>query len=168
MNATLLLEALLWSVIWMLFVAVSVRVFPFTIEHDYPEEVRRVAKLQKPSPKQRWQGAAWGAVGLTILFGLLVIFAVTRFAGQIPSFWSVFAYLWVICMAWNLVDLILVDWLLICTLSVRCFVLPGTEQCEANKDYAFHFIGFLKGCVAMTIVALLFSGVSYGIIRCLM
>lgn len=67
-------------------------------------------------------------------------------------------------MTWNVVDLIVVDWLMICKLSVKLFVLPNTEKCNANKDYKFHFIGFLKGCVAMTVIALFFSAISYEII----
>lgn len=68
-------------------------------------------------------------------------------------------------MTWNVVDLVIVDWLFICLLRIKYFVLPRTEDCEGNKDYKFHFIGFLKGIVAMTIVAVLFSGISYFMIR---
>ena len=67
-------------------------------------------------------------------------------------------------MTWNVVDLVIVDWLFICLFRIKYLVLPGTEDCEGNKDYKFHFIGFLKGIVAMTIVAVLFSGISYFIL----
>ena len=67
-------------------------------------------------------------------------------------------------MTWNVVDLLVVDWMFICILRIKYFVLPGTEECEGNKDYKFHFTGFLKGFFAMSIVAVLFSGISYLIV----
>lgn len=159
-----MIEAILWSVIWTILVIIAVRVFPFTIEHDYPIEVRKVANVQHPTPKQKIQGILFGLVGFTIQFGLLILFAFIHFRDKELSFWSLFKYLWFICMTWNVVDLIVVDWLMICKLSVKLFVLPNTEKCNANKDYKFHFIGFLKGCVATTVIALFFSAISYGII----
>lgn len=48
-----MIEAILWSVIWTILVIIAVRVFPFTIEHDYPIEVRKVANVQHPIPKQK-------------------------------------------------------------------------------------------------------------------
>ena len=50
-----MIEAILWSVIWTILVIIAVRVFPFTIEHDYPIEVRKVANVQHPTPKQKIQ-----------------------------------------------------------------------------------------------------------------
>ena len=70
-----MIEAILWSVIWTILVIIAVRVFPFTIEHDYPIEVRKVANVQHPTPKQKIQGILFGLVGVTILFGLLILFA---------------------------------------------------------------------------------------------
>ncbi|MEB4615999.1 hypothetical protein, partial [Leucobacter sp. M11] len=35
-------------------------------------------------------------------------------------------------------DLLLVDWLVICTLRPRRLVLPGTEDCAGWRDYGFH------------------------------
>lgn len=52
-----MIEAILWSVIWTILVIIAVRVFPFTIEHDYPIEVRKVANVQHPTPKQKYKGS---------------------------------------------------------------------------------------------------------------
>ena len=140
----LILESVIWSIIWIFFVIISVRVFPFTIEHDYPNDVRKLANIQKPTSKQKLQGIIFGIIGFVILFGLLIV--------------------WIICMTWNIVDLVIVDCLMICKFSVKWFVLPKTENYIGNKNYRFHFIGFLKGCFAMTVIAILFSAISYGII----
>ena len=81
-----MIEAILWSVIWTILVIIAVRVFPFTIEHDYPIEVRKVANVQHPTPKQKIQGILFGLVGFTILFGLLILFAFIHFRDKELSF----------------------------------------------------------------------------------
>ena len=160
----LILESVIWSIIWIFFVIISVRVFPFTIEHDYPNDVRKLANIQKPTSKQKLQGIIFGIIGFVILFGLLIVFALMHFNKQNLSFLSIFRHLWIICLTWNIVDLVIVDFFMICKFSVKLFVLPKTENYIGNKNYRFHFIGFLKGCFAMTVIAILFSAISYGII----
>ena len=152
-------ESIIWSIIWVIMVSISVRIFPFTIEHDYPKDVREIANIQKPSKKHKKLGI--------IIFGLLIVFAILEYRGQELSFRKIFIHLWIICMTWNIVDLVIIDWLFICLLSFKYFVLPKTENYNGNKNYKFHFIGFLKGCVMMSIVALIFTTVSFFILHLL-
>ena len=42
-------------------------------------------------------------------------------------------------MIFNLVDLILLDWLLFTYIQPRFVVLPGTEGLAGYRDYWFHF-----------------------------
>ena len=109
----ILVEAVIWSVLWVIMVSISVRVFPFTIEHDYPEDVRKIANIPKPSKTHKKQGLMFATVSFVILFSLLIAFAILAYKGQELSFWKIFIHLWIICMAWNVVDLVIVDWLFI-------------------------------------------------------
>ena len=154
----------MWSLLWIIMVSISVRIFPFTIEHDYPEVVRRMAKLPELTKKHKRNGVIFGVISFAILFGLLILFIFLEYRGEELSFFRIFVHLWIVCMTWNVVDLLVVDWMFICILRIKYFVLPGTEECEGNKDYKFHFIGFLKGFFATSIVAVLFSGISYLIV----
>ena len=162
---TVLLESMIWSVLWIVVVIISVRVFPFTIEHDYPHDVRAVAAIPKPTQKQRILGFAFGAAGFITIFGALILFAVLEYMGQVFTFWTIFIHLFIVCMTWNVVDLVIVDWLFICTLSLKCFLLPGTENCPGNRNFIFHFLGFLKGLATMTVIALVFSAISFLILK---
>ena len=160
-------ESIIWSIIWVIMVSISVRIFPFTIEHDYPKDVREIANIQKPSKKHKKLGIIFAATSFIIIFGLLIVFAILEYRGQELSFRKIFIHLWIICMTWNIVDLGIIDWLFICLLSFKYFVLPKTENYNGNKNYKFHFIGFLKGCVMMSIVALIFTTVSFFILHLL-
>lgn len=154
-------QSILWCILWIIMVAISIRVFPFTIEHDYPDDVRKIANIPPPSKDHKRNGVFFATVSFLILFGLLIAFSVSQYSGKEFSFWKIFFHLWLVCISWNIVDLIIVDWLMICMLSIKYFVLPGTEQYPGNQNYKFHFIGFLKGSITMTIIAFLFSLVSY-------
>ena len=52
----IILEAFIWSFLWVILVSISVRVFPFTIEHDYPEDVRKVAAINPPLGSHKIKG----------------------------------------------------------------------------------------------------------------
>lgn len=154
-------QSLLWSSLWIIVVIISVRVFPFTIEHDYPQGVRELAAFPAPTREHRQRGVFFGVVSFCFLFGLLIGFALVSYKGASASFANIFLHLWIICMVWNLIDLIIVDWLLICTFLFSPLLLPGTETSLENKDFKFHFKGFLKGLVVMTVIAFVFSTISY-------
>ena len=68
-------------------------------------------------------------------------------------------------MTWNVVDLLIVDWLIVCTIRPKVIVPPGTENCAGWKDYGFHFKGFLHGSVYMSLFALVFAGIDYAILH---
>lgn len=158
----IIMEAMFWSFLWVVVIMIFVRVFPFAIAHDYPKDVREVANISKPSKTRKRQSILLGITAFCILIGLLLLFILTHYNnGQEVSFFTIFAHLWIICLFWNIVDLLVVDWLLICLLSFKFLVLPGTENYIGNKNYKYHLVGFLKGCIAMSIMAILVSGLSY-------
>lgn len=165
MNYTvIILESIVWSLLWMAMIAYALRVYPFTLEHDYPEDVRNVANIQKPSSIEKRKGMIFSVLSLILLLGLLVAFGVLGHKQKPIHLPHLFLHIWMISMSWNMVDLVIVDWLLICMCSCKYFVLPNTEAYRGNKNYVFHFKGFLKGIVAMSIVALIATGIAYGII----
>jgi hypothetical protein len=47
----------------------------------------------------------------------------------------------------NVVDWLILDWLIFCTFTPRFSVLPGTEGMAGYKNYAMHFRGFLIGTI---------------------
>ena len=78
-------ESVVWSLLWIITVAISVRIFPFTIEHDYPNDVREVAGIQKPSKSQKRNGIIFGIVSFLILFVLLTSFIILQYKVEKPD-----------------------------------------------------------------------------------
>jgi len=67
------------------------------------------------------------------------------------SFWELFAHVFGLFFLFNLVDLLILDWLIVCRFTPRWLIIPGTEHIVMSKDYLYHFKGFLMGTVVSVI-----------------
>ena len=129
--------------------------------HEYPKDIKEKTTLKEPDASQKKKAKLYGGLGSLVLFVVLILFPVLYFRGGSFSFLNVFLYTWIIAFTWNVVDLIIMDWLLVCTVTPDWLVLPGTKGCKGYKDYYFHFKGFLQGCVYITITALIMAAPAY-------
>ena len=68
------------------------------------------------------------------------------------------AFVWGVTMFFNLFDLLIIDWLIVCLITPKFVIIPGTEGNKGYKDYQFHFIGFLKGIIITFTMSLVISG----------
>lgn len=156
---------LIWSVMWSVYVFLILKFYPYSMLHDYPKDIQAAAAIEKPTKAQEQAAKRFGAVGGLIIFGALLAFGLLRFRSEQTSFLQVLKYIFMIAMTWNVVDLLVMDWLIVCTITPKWIVLSGTEGCKGYKDYFYHFKGFLIGCVYTAIMALLFSGIDYVVLR---
>lgn len=53
MMSTALFLGLIWSGLWMAFLYVIMKYFPWEMLHDYPEDVRKASTLPEPTGKQK-------------------------------------------------------------------------------------------------------------------
>src|SRR5262245_41428027 len=131
------------------YLLVLLRFNPRIFLRHYPKEIREIV-LPKSAKERR----------LSILLGLLVgvpvtsaLFSRSATLGS-HSFWELFAYAFGVLFIFNLVDLLILDWLIVCWLEPRWLILPGTEHIVIPKQYLHHFKGFLMGTVGLVIVGL--------------
>jgi hypothetical protein len=66
-----------------------------------------------------------------------------------------------IVFVFNVVDWLILDWFMFCTLTPRLVVIPGSEGMAAYKDYGFHFRGFLHGTVYLILGGLVIAGIVF-------
>ena len=125
---------------------------------DYPPDIRE--KYGPMSARARRRRNLVGIPVFLLLFGIIV-FSIIRFAqlgGELTLF-SAFMLTFVMLLVFNLVYLLVLDWLIFVTIQPRIIVLPGTEGMEGYRDYGFHFRAFLKGVVGSLIGGLMVGGV---------
>ncbi|HEX2740847.1 MAG TPA: hypothetical protein VHM69_10385, partial [Rubrobacter sp.] len=83
--------------------------------------------------------------------------------GDDEVFFAVFFGTFIMLLVFNLVDLLILDWLVFNTLRPGFVVLPGTEGARGYSDYGFHFRAFLKGVVGALVVSFIVAGATSGI-----
>ena len=160
-----LVEGLIWSILWIIYVYILVTKFPWEMLHDYPEDIQKASTLPEPSAEQKKKARTFSVLFSIVLLGILIIFGVLQYSGVKTSFLNLVLFTFIIAMIWNVVDLIVMDWIIICKLTAKWVIIEGTEGCKGYKDYMYHFKGFLIGCVYSAIMALIISGIDYLILR---
>lgn len=129
------LSVMLLGVLW---------INPEILLNDYPPDIRdKHGPMSERSKRQRVPVAiVIGIVGLGVVAASFS--AVRENGGGTVSFPTAFVHLFVMLSVFNLVDLVLLDWPPVAIVP-RFMVLPGTAGSAGDKDYWFHFRGFLIG-----------------------
>lgn len=65
-----------------------------------------------------------------------------------------------ILMIFNLVDLLIIDWLIFCWITPRFVVIPSTAGMKGYKDYKFHLRGAIVATHILAIVSLFLAGIA--------
>lgn len=112
-------------------------VAPYAFLSDYPADIRSRAPV--PTRAQRRLGTIGG-----LLFVLSLLGAVggVLWGWQIShpgaGFIELALMAFVVLVIFAVLDIVVVDWLIICTWRPRRLVYPGTEECFGWRDYGFH------------------------------
>ena len=128
---------------------------------DYPEAIQAIVP-----PKTAREKRLSILVGIPFMILLLAVPFIstlsfknqlTEHVGLLPLFLNAFGVIFI----FNLFDLLILDWLVFCTITPRFFVIPGTEGMAAYKDYGFHFRAALIGTILSVIGGLLIAGIVF-------
>ena len=117
MICTALIEGVIWSVLWIIYVYIIVVRFPWEMLHDYPEDIQKASNLPKETPAQKRSAKMFSVLGSIIIFGTLIAFGLHWFSAVPTTFLKVFCYIFIIAMSWNVIDLLVMDWLVICRIT---------------------------------------------------
>ena len=142
------------SALATLMILLSLRTNPRIWLNDFPADIREALPPKTEAEKRRslW----WGLPLFAILLGgpLVSTLLLERQSAAPPGFASLFVHAYAVAFAFNLVDLIVIDWLIICAWTPRWLVMAGTEGMAGYSNYRHHFRGFIIGCVASAVFAL--------------
>jgi hypothetical protein len=129
--------------------------------NDFPADIRKKYGLvsEKSRMEKRWISIAFFLLLLGIIAASLL--QLPRLTGEQVTFMPVFLNLYIIFMVFNLVDLLVFDWLIGVAIRPKFLILPGTEGSEGYSDYGFHFRGFLKGTLGGLVASLILAGITF-------
>ncbi len=145
----ILRDGALLSVVASTYLLVLLRFNPRIFLGHYPKEIREI--VPPKSKKERRVSIILGLlIGVPVASALLWR---TATLGS-HSFWELFAYAFGVLFIFNLSDLLILDWLIVCWVKPRWVILPGTEHIAIPNPYAHHFREFLMGTIGLGIVGL--------------
>lgn len=152
LSAVILITLYRWPMIWV---------------SDAPADIQAAAGPM--SAADRRVKKIGGALFLVIIAGVVVAatLRLAQLSGGELAFPDLALSTFLILMTFNVVDLLLIDWLLVVTIRPSFAMLPGTEAMAAYADYGFHFRGFLKGTAGIAVVSLALAAAAVGIARVL-
>jgi hypothetical protein len=144
----------LLSVIASIYLLILLRAYPRLFLRHYPKAVRDVV----PAKSAR-EITASSIVGVPFIVLLLAapIWSTVRMQNtslEPLSFGVLFANAFGVIWLFNLVDLLILDWLIVCFFTPKWVILPGSEHLQIPKPYFDHFRGFLTGTVLSVVVGL--------------
>jgi hypothetical protein len=141
----------------------SLAVAPDLWVNDYPPDIR--AKYGPKSARAKRFTPYFSLLFFAIVIGVLAFSLLRlRIVAEDPlNFLSAFLTAFLVLFTFNLVDLLVIDWLIFVTLQPSVIILPGTEDMAGYKDYRFHFVGFLKGILFSAGFALVIAPAAVGL-----
>jgi len=139
-------------------ILVVVRINPEIMLRDYPPDVR--AKHGPMSGRSKRQRLPVAILVLAVMAGVIVASLAPILDGVEGAllFPTAFVHFFVMFSVFNVLDWLVLDWLIVVNLRPRFLILPGTEGMAGYRDYAFHFRGFLVGIPITLAASLLLAG----------
>ncbi|MCI0765086.1 nitroreductase [Bacillus sp. TL12] len=129
--------------------------------NDYPKDIQK-AVLPKTIDEKR-QTLYFGIVYNVILFGTPLISTFLLNQHEKLLFINAFLHSFGILMIFNLVDLLIIDWLIFCWITPRFVVIPSTEGMKGYKNYRMHLRGAMIGTPFLIIASLFIAGIAMNI-----
>jgi hypothetical protein len=162
----ILLDGLIFSVVGSIYLVLLLLYNPRLLmsEGDYPDDVLAAAP---PRTKEETRLATilstpWFLWSLG--YPLYSTVGYLQQAGAGVNFGWAFAHAFLILFAFWLVDLVVLDWLMFCTITPKFLVIPGTEGFQGYKDFGMHLRGhFGKGLVILAVSGLAIAGAAWWI-----
>jgi hypothetical protein len=117
---------------------------PRFLLQDYPKDIQ--AAVPPKTPAERRASAYWATIFFLVLLAFPIAAALTTKASN-GDFSSIFLSTFGVAFLFNVVDWLILDWLIVCTITPRFVIIPGTKGMSGYKNYAMHFRGFLIGTI---------------------
>jgi hypothetical protein len=160
-----LTDGLILSVLLSALVVVTLRWNAESWLGDYPPDIREA--FGPMSAEARRVKLVGGIAFLVFIAAVLVrgLVELSRASGGELTFLDAFVYTFIVGQVFNLIDLLVLDWLWFVTLSPAFIILPGTEGMAGYKDYGFHFRAFLVGLAGGTVFSAVVAAIAVGLSR---
>jgi hypothetical protein len=152
----IIIDGCLLSIVASLWLILIMRINPRIFLQDYPKDIQAAVHPKTPSEKKL---TLWLGIPFLLLLILFPFFSTLGLKQQTGSYAALLANAFGVAFIFNLVDWLLLDWLMFCTLTPKFLIIPGTAGMAGYNDYMFHFRGFIIGTILSAIIGAVLAGV---------
>ena len=149
--ARILIDGTLMSAAASALIYGSARANPRLWLQDLPRDIQQAVPPKTADEKR--QSIVWGIPFLAVLVGAPVFSCIALRSTIDAGFVTLWLDAFGVMLFFNLYDLVIIDWLVVCWMTPSFFVIPGTAGLAGYKDYGHHFRGFLIGTTGCAIMA---------------
>ena len=151
----LLYAGIVNAYLFLMMITLNPRVWGYS---DYPEVVKN-----KVAPQTRREKLTAALVGLpwfifVLWFPIFSTYALKAKLGNEISFWIAFIHLTTMMMLTNLGDVLILDWLIVSTITPKFVIIAGSEEGD-YKDFSYHYRGHAKATIIMIVLSLILAGI---------
>lgn len=154
-------DGIMLSIIASGWILLSLRFNPRLWLQDYPKDIQ--SQVPPKTVQEKRQSLLFGVPFLLVLVSVPLISCIVmkRQSVTAVTFLSLFLNAFGIGFFFNLIDLIVIDWIVFCTVTPKFLVISGTEGMAGYKDYGFHFRPFLIGTFLSVILGAIIAFIVY-------
>ncbi len=155
----ILMHGIILSVPGSLILMAAVYFNPRFARKDLPKEIQDATPPL--NRKEKLQALAFTIPFLALLVFVPLFSGFTLEApggGEVP-FTILSLHIFGVLFVFNLVDLLILDCLIYCTITPKFVVIPGTEGLAGYKDYGHQIRAHVRGTALLAVLALLLAGV---------
>jgi hypothetical protein len=124
---------------------------------DYPEEIKKKVAPQTKQEKQLAMLIAIPWMLFTFGFPIYSTYALKSNLGGEISFWIAWLNVAVMTLLANLIDFVILDWLIVSRITPKFVIIPGTNK-EDYKDFSHHFKAQAKATLVILLLGLIMAG----------
>jgi hypothetical protein len=112
---------------------------------NYPKEIQNAAIPKNEKEKRNTRILRLFFIIIFIGFPVITTSLYSIQNNESISFLYYILHFVIILQLANLNDLLVLDWLILCKITPKFIVIPGTNKNPGYKNYRFYFLGFIKG-----------------------
>ena len=159
-----LLDGFIFSVLMGLMITIIELINPRLELHNYPLAIRNTVPPKTEEEQKKFRTLAVPMLSILLIY--LVGTIVQAYSAWETGYLIILMHSFTVIMFWNIFDLLVMDWLIFCTITPKYLIIPGTEGDTAYKDYNYHINGSLgKGLIFAAIAAIAISFIVFIILR---
>ena len=150
-----IIDGLTLSTLASFILIVTLWINPRLYLQDYPKAIQE--QVEPKTSREKRLGLLMGIPFLALLTAVPLWSTIRLEREGVEIFWMLWLNAFGVVFLFNLVDWLVLDWLMFCRLTPRFLVIPGTEGSPAYKDYFFHFRAFLVGTILSVVTGLVLA-----------